>query len=1128
MSLSSQDVLRFLNTQHCRSEVFRQISLATPRRPLASKDALYDPVTGPVTMIDDFDDYNRDISPASAVPPGPSSRILRRSPSSLRPRACTAVPACGTMYVCELPEGMWNAIGAPSATSTPTQQQFCPFTECPASDALRNTDGVCTPDGATEGAPTPKSPVFPCSPPRHVTPQQNHARPMQEELGRPNSLDESLFMLLRTPDSVAPVEDSQNSKPSSPRGQCATELLASPEAPQASARESRKALETTQAGCGGSTMSPTSLQLPVNNPSSEAAVATPVCTAGGTVTVVVWVSDDAAATATGALDSTDAAHTAGVTATFPSSFSVTPVNDVDAQRTGLTSPTSSNALAHVGIAEEDTSNAAISCSNLSSCLCFAVHHIDQVESHDTDRLTPRNRPVQVLTLQLRPGAAAYATNRGSDVFVPVEHTSSPGGNVTSTGVIDSGTAALSSHRPALGSSFSFVFHQGGITRCVAALRRHSPRPDYVSHSKRSHSSSLLPPAGARRATGVDASTTLSFSPLGRGGMSQFESSAVHGVTEGAVGFLKIAPLLIGTITGASGASLAQQPNDETHGWRQRLSAGALFRRSTPQIGGCLSHNASTLDHEEMKLISPHPSSASVALASPVSLLRQGAGSTDGSRGQRGLSQTSTPKRSKVSSRHSSFEDLTDEMTARQAGSCYTPPLPALPLDEDSAGACTTSRLTAADWERVFDIAGEAPHDTQRHGNALGNSSTHNATSTAAPPRARRLNADRWRAFRQAVYEQGGLADDSIRFEVWCYLLGAFAVGSTGPEKADVLRKEAALYTRLTSQWQSFLPEQEAHFTAYRCAKHSILKDVERTDRTHPAFSSEDSDMLRVLRELLLAHVMLDMDLGYSQGMSDVAAVALLVTLQRLPSPTCPSAASEAAAFMCYRRMLSEHMAPNFVIEERKAGAPYAAVKGLQCKLYEVQVLTRHFHPCLYAHLTTICMVDDMSFCLRWILVCFKRDLRCMADTMRFWDVLFACPYTTSYEVVVTVALLGALTTQIITHVQTYETLFRFTNALSSGTTVDEILVCARRFYENVCVPETREVRRRLRRKAAEAATRRDTGEQLPGWYAGQHSMTAAAAAHTSVVNADITDVDANYFPCVREMVQLFLETDGPL
>ncbi|CBZ34085.1 hypothetical protein, conserved [Leishmania donovani] len=1134
MSLSAQGLLKFLNQKHRRYEVFEQISLAETASGAApsSRCVLRGSVVVPEADNDSAGGggITRVIPTATAVMRTPSPQLLQLPWSPSQPQASTPTQAHGTMYVCELPEDTWGSISAVTATPAPSQRQFAFANEAAAFCASPSPGFVDAGDGAVGASSVQASPTTAMVTVINTLDQTDHTEEMRQGPERLSNHDTNAPTSDLGAGSVAAVEGIQLPQLSSPTGQGVMELPASPQALQTAGEDVRSALNATPVRCRGADANAAPPQSSQSQPPGAAAVEASVGKQNNTVTVVLWVAGVAAAT--GAVDSTDMGQAGDTPYTLAAAPLATPSLRRDLQHLTSTATAPQKAAAAAGTAAESTEDIAGSSTKTLGCLCFAVRDIHEAESNDTDMLTPRDRRVQMLTLQLESGAAAYAAKCPSDVFVRVG-SNSLGCALTSPSGISGGAAAISSRRSAPTTSFSFVFHKGGITRCMAALRQHSPGLVYAYRGSRNNLSLLLLD-GANGVTGADGISTSSPSRI-RGAATPSELQASHGARRLGSAHLGLPLSPAGRSTSSASAPPAQPPEGELHGWRKRLSTRALFRSGARGVGGLLSHYTSNLRYEAMSAVAPHWPSA-------LTGFEQEAGHTDDPRGRGDrrvgsatrawASTTNSPDETQDYSSASSFEDLTDEMTAIRLGACYSPPRPVLPLD---GGSRAPSPVTAADWERVFDVPPEQQRYPQQHGNAPENHSTHGATSAALPPQTRRLNADRWRAFRQAVYERGGLGDSSVRFEVWCYLLGAYRVGSTEVEQAEALRNDEALYTRLTSQWKSFLPEQEAHFATYRYAKQSIVKDVQRTDRTHPAFREDDSDMLRVLQELLLAHVMLDMDLGYSQGMSDVAAVVLLAALPSLPPAPHLSPASEAAVFMCFRKILSEHMSANFVIEGRTAGAPYAAVKGLQRKLYQAQVLTRHFHPGLYTHLKKNCMADDMSFCFRWILVCFKRDLPSIEDTMRFWDVLFACPYTTAYEVVVTVALLGALAAQIITHIQAYETLLQFANGLSREISLDQILVCARAFYENVCVAEARELRRRLRLQAAEASARTrgstatgGAGEPLPGWYVGPHSKEAAVAAVVPAGKADDDDDESDYFPSVEDMVALFLKTDGPL
>lgn len=86
------------------------------------------------------------------------------------------------------------------------------------------------------------------------------------------------------------------------------------------------------------------------------------------------------------------------------------------------------------------------------------------------------------------------------------------------------------------------------------------------------------------------------------------------------------------------------------------------------------------------------------------------------------------------------------------------------------------------------------------------------------------------------------------------------------------------------------------------------------DRKHRFFAKERGQAARMLRNVLLAHVMWNFDLGYVQGMSDLAAPLLWVARTEVGHPGQLSAeertAVEAEAFWMFAALM-ERMAGNF-------------------------------------------------------------------------------------------------------------------------------------------------------------------------------------------------------------------------
>lgn len=81
-----------------------------------------------------------------------------------------------------------------------------------------------------------------------------------------------------------------------------------------------------------------------------------------------------------------------------------------------------------------------------------------------------------------------------------------------------------------------------------------------------------------------------------------------------------------------------------------------------------------------------------------------------------------------------------------------------------------------------------------------------------------------------VIFRGGIAN-SLRSEVWKFLLEYYSWDSTKDERIEHRKKRSQEYFQMKLQWLSMTPEQEKNFSDYRDRKCQIEKDVKRTDRT---------------------------------------------------------------------------------------------------------------------------------------------------------------------------------------------------------------------------------------------------------------------------------------------------------
>lgn len=126
-----------------------------------------------------------------------------------------------------------------------------------------------------------------------------------------------------------------------------------------------------------------------------------------------------------------------------------------------------------------------------------------------------------------------------------------------------------------------------------------------------------------------------------------------------------------------------------------------------------------------------------------------------------------------------------------------------------------------------------------------------------------------------VIFRGGI-EDSLRNEVWKYLLSYFDWDMSAEQRIQHRNRKSQEYYQMKLQWLSISQIQEKNFSDYRDRKCQIEKDVKRTDRTLEYFAGDDNANLGILQDILMTYVMYNFDLGYVQGMSDLLAPILSI------------------------------------------------------------------------------------------------------------------------------------------------------------------------------------------------------------------------------------------------------------
>ncbi|XP_077185574.1 TBC1 domain family member 25 [Paroedura picta] len=206
----------------------------------------------------------------------------------------------------------------------------------------------------------------------------------------------------------------------------------------------------------------------------------------------------------------------------------------------------------------------------------------------------------------------------------------------------------------------------------------------------------------------------------------------------------------------------------------------------------------------------------------------------------------------------------------------------------------------------------------------------------------------------------GGVEPSLRKVVWRYLLNVYPDGLTGQERIDYMKRKTREYEQLKGEWRARASPEDLDFI-----RSNVLKDVLRTDRTHPYYAgSDDNPHLRALHELLTTYAVTHPQISYCQGMSDIASPILAVM------------DNEAHAFICFCGIM-KRLEGNFQVDG----------EVMSVKFSHLKLLLRHSDPEFYSYLLSR-GADDLFFCYRWLLLELKREFA-FEDALRMLEVTWS-------------------------------------------------------------------------------------------------------------------------------------------
>lgn len=203
----------------------------------------------------------------------------------------------------------------------------------------------------------------------------------------------------------------------------------------------------------------------------------------------------------------------------------------------------------------------------------------------------------------------------------------------------------------------------------------------------------------------------------------------------------------------------------------------------------------------------------------------------------------------------------------------------------------------------------------------------------------------------------------------------------------------------------------------------VEKDVARTDRDLEEFREKDGPGLRALHNILMSYTFLNFDVGYVQGMNDLAAPMLLIMKD------------ECEAFWCFKSFM-DTMAPNFDKDQQ----------GMNANFLELEKLLRCIDPTFHQYLSQAnCL--NMFFVYRWILINFKREFN-IDDVMVLWEAIWTCHLHHRFHLFIALAMLSTARGDIIAQRMGFDQILQCMNGLSGKLRADDVLRRAEALFRN--------------------------------------------------------------------------------
>lgn len=316
----------------------------------------------------------------------------------------------------------------------------------------------------------------------------------------------------------------------------------------------------------------------------------------------------------------------------------------------------------------------------------------------------------------------------------------------------------------------------------------------------------------------------------------------------------------------------------------------------------------------------------------------------------------------------------------------------------------------------------------------------------------------------------GVAPDA-RGEVWPFLFRVYSWASTHKEREEIRRRNAELYERRKTSWQTNGKLKETDVWAEE--SHRINIDCRRTDRTHPLFASTEAAAadaahppsnahVRSMEEILLTYVFGDVERGEAGSIATIASTekSYVQGMSDLLSPLYVISDADASmAYACFVTMMSR-MRGNFARDQQ----------GMKANLSKLQELIVVMDSALYRHLDKTNSLN-LFFCFRWLLCSFKREFS-FDQTMQLWEALWTDHLGTHFHLFVALAIIEQHRDILIRYLQEFDEVLKYVNELAGTLDVQQVLADAEVLYYTF-----RKVLESNFRRRAEAQSRREAASE---------------------------------------------------